>query len=134
MAGVARLLHEVLPALRRERGLSQMALARRTARPHDEGLSLSTIQAYEKPGRAGTVPELEILEALAHGLEVKPEVFYEYPLALARRQARPGVSGRRAARPRSLRDAADEAARLRRDTTDAPREAGDGPAETGQVS
>lgn len=92
-----RLLHEVLPTLRKERGLTQEALSRRTAREGDEGVALTTIQLYEKPRRAGVVPEVEILDALGRGLGVDPaEVFYEYPIAAARRAARPGVSQRRA--------------------------------------
>ena len=123
MGGVARLLHEALPALRKERNLTQEALARRTAQPGDEGISLATIQGYEKLRGAGTVPELEILDALGRALGVDPaEVFYEYPIAAARRAARPGVSQRRArVKPsESLTEVADRVARRRDDKQPTP--------------
>lgn len=95
---VARLLHEVLPALRKRQGLSQEELAYRSRDDDGQnGVSIESIRTYEKVARAGAVPEVEILDALGRGLGLDPaEVFYEYPIAAARRTARPGVSQRRA--------------------------------------
>jgi transcriptional regulator with XRE-family HTH domain len=95
---VARLLHEALPALREQAGLSQEELAFRTRDADGKnGVSIESIKTYERPSRAGAVPEVEILEALGRGLGLDAaEVFYEYPIAAARRAARPGVSQRRA--------------------------------------
>lgn len=36
---------------------------------------------------AGRVPDADIIEALAQALGVQPEDFYEYPIAVARREA-----------------------------------------------
>jgi transcriptional regulator with XRE-family HTH domain len=94
---VVRLLYELLPELRDQKGLSQEALAYRTGDPSSGGISVGSIRQYEKRGRAGVVPEVEILEALAEALEVNVETFYEYPLAKARREARPATSRRRGA-------------------------------------
>ncbi len=98
MSSVVRLLHEALPALRTQQGISQEELAYRSRDKRGQnGVSIESIRTYEKPSRAGAVPEVEILDALARGLGVDPaEAFYEYPIAAARRAARPGISQRRA--------------------------------------
>lgn len=115
MRGVPELLHQVLPRLRQAKGLTQEALARATAREGDAGISNATVQKYERPGRAGAVPEVEILDALGRALGVDPaEAFYEYPIAAARRAARPGTSQRRVKPPDVIRAELEEAARLRR--------------------
>ena len=77
---------ERLRGLRRERGVSRSQLSRLTVDVGQPGVSESTIEALEtKPGR---VPDAGTLELLAHGLDVAPDVFYEYPIAVARRNAR----------------------------------------------
>jgi transcriptional regulator with XRE-family HTH domain len=91
MSGVIGLLYERLPELRRVHGLSQNDLADLTP-----GVSLDTIRKYELKARAGAIPDAEILEALAKALNMEPDAaFYEYPIAAARRTARPGVSQRK---------------------------------------
>lgn len=78
-----QLIADLLRELREERGLSRSRLSRLTVGPGNEGVGEKTIQALETfPGR---VPQAEIVEALAAALEVPPETFYEYPIALARR-------------------------------------------------
>jgi transcriptional regulator with XRE-family HTH domain len=68
--------------LREQKKLSRSQLSRLTVHEGFAGVPESTIKAIEKsPGR---VPETRILEALALALNVRPEVFYEYPIALAR--------------------------------------------------
>jgi transcriptional regulator with XRE-family HTH domain len=89
---VIGLLHERLPELRKQHGLSQNDLADLIP-----GVSVDTVRKYELKSRAGTIPDAEILEAMAAALNLGPaEAFYEYPIALARREARPGVSQRKA--------------------------------------
>lgn len=110
----ARLLHELLPALRAERGLSQSGLSARTVKLGDQGIAVNTIQTYEKAKYAGRIPEVEILEALAGALEVDPGTFYEYPIALARRAARPSVSRRAAEAAQRLDDTPPTSRRKRR--------------------
>lgn len=80
------LVHELLPALRRRRGLSAAQLSLRTGGPDRKGVGEKTIQAIE--AARGRVPDADILEALADALEVEATAFYEYPIALARRAAR----------------------------------------------
>lgn len=78
-----QLIADALRQLRKEQGLSRSRLSRLTVRAGDEGVGEKTIQALETfPGR---VPQVEIVEALAAALGVAPERFYEYPIALARR-------------------------------------------------
>lgn len=81
------LIADLLPVLKAERGLSWPKLASRTVVPGShEGYSEGTIKALVKnPGR---VPDADIIEALARALDVSPDVFYEYPIAAARRLAR----------------------------------------------
>lgn len=80
---MSQLIADALRELRQDRGLSRSRLSRLTVRPGNEGVGEKTIQALETfPGR---VPQAEIIEALAAALEVAPERFYEYPIALARR-------------------------------------------------
>jgi transcriptional regulator with XRE-family HTH domain len=81
-----KLIREALRELREQRSLSRSQLSRQTVAVGDPGVSESTIEALEtKPGR---VPDASILEALARTLGVEPDTFYEYPIAVARRDAR----------------------------------------------
>ena len=81
-----RLMYEELRALREGAGLSRSRLSRLTVGPGDAGVGEKTIQALETyPGR---IPEADIIETLARALGVEPGHFYEYPVALARRDAR----------------------------------------------
>lgn len=86
IAGVPRLIHEALPLLREQRKLSRSRLSRMTVQPGNAGIGEKTIQALEdNPGR---VPEARIIEAIANALGVPPEHFYEWPIAVARREAK----------------------------------------------
>jgi len=77
---------ERLRGLRLERAISRSELSRLTVSVGQLGVSESTIEALEtKPGR---VPDAGTLELLARTLDVAPDVFYEYPIAVARRNAR----------------------------------------------
>lgn len=83
---MARLINEVLRELRGQHGLSRSQLSRRTVGVGHLGVSESTIEALETlPGR---VPAASTLELLAAACDVEPEIFYEYPIAAARRTAR----------------------------------------------
>jgi transcriptional regulator with XRE-family HTH domain len=124
MGAVIGLLHERLPELRKLRDLSQNDLADLTP-----GVSLDTVRKYELRSRAGTIPEVEILEALAGALGMDPaEAFYEYPIAAARRAARPGVTQRKGttatpeAGRRRAADATRKAAQRRSEPQPKPRE------------
>jgi transcriptional regulator with XRE-family HTH domain len=80
---VPELLAQKLRALRGD--MSVRDLSHATVRLGDTGIGERTIQLLEsKPGR---VPEAYILEALAAALDVDPGEFYEYPIAVARRDA-----------------------------------------------
>lgn len=86
MPPVPKLIREALRELREEHGLSRSQLSRRTVAVGDPGVSESTIEALEtKPGR---VPDATTIETLARTLDVAPDTFYEYPIAVARRDAR----------------------------------------------
>lgn len=86
MPAVPKLIREALRELREERRLSRSQLSRQTVTVGDPGVSESTIEALEtKPGR---VPDATTLEVLARTLGVEPATFYEYPIAVARREAR----------------------------------------------
>lgn len=79
------LLSDLLRELREERGLSRSQLSRLTVKEGYEGVPEATIRALEeKPGR---VPAADTLQALASALGVDPGVFYEWPIALAKRDA-----------------------------------------------
>jgi transcriptional regulator with XRE-family HTH domain len=81
----AALIASHLPQLREQQKLSLSQLSRRTVKEGFAGVPEGTIKAIERnPGR---VPEARILEALAAALGKPPEVFYEYPIALARARA-----------------------------------------------
>lgn len=111
------LISELLPRLRTARGWSTSILSRMTVAPgEDPGIGEKTIQAIEaNPGR---VPEARILRALARALEVAPEEFYEWPIALVRET---GAATPAAERRRAI-DAARKAAqrRLDKQTTTPP--------------
>lgn len=87
MAAMApKLLSDLLRQERKRQKLSRGKLSRATVRVGYDGVPESTIESYEViPGR---VPEAETLEALADALGIRPEAFYEYPIALARRDAK----------------------------------------------
>lgn len=104
------LLREALRELRDKRGMSRGALSRATVRLGYGGVPEATIEAYET--RPGQVPKAEVLEVLAEALGVDPVEFYEWPIAVAKRD---GGS------TRSLAEIAEGAARRRADTTSQPR-------------
>lgn len=85
MALVPKLIREALRELRKERRLSRSQLSRQTVALGDPGVSESTIEALETTGR---VPDASTLEVLARTLDIEPDTFYEYPIAVARRDAR----------------------------------------------
>jgi transcriptional regulator with XRE-family HTH domain len=87
-----RLLHELLPALRKEAGLTQSDLSFETANGGGPRVPTSTIHSYEQRNGIGRIPDAEILESLARALSVQPDVFYEWPIAQARREARPSAT------------------------------------------
>lgn len=76
-----------LKELRTARGLSQEELAFRS-REHGVPLSTQTIRVYERgrsrPGRIGKTRATDVYEALAGALDVDPEVWPEYRLAVMR--------------------------------------------------
>jgi transcriptional regulator with XRE-family HTH domain len=76
-----RLIHELLPELRADRGWSTAQLSGRT-KPN---IGAKTIEAIEHPKNAGRVPEIEKLEAFAYAFDIPPETFYEWPIAVARK-------------------------------------------------
>jgi transcriptional regulator with XRE-family HTH domain len=86
MPCVPKLIREALRELREERRLSRSQLSRQTVAVGDLGVSESTIEALET--KAGRVPDATTLETLARTLDVRPDTFYEYPIAVARREAR----------------------------------------------
>lgn len=88
MDPMAELIADLLPALKEKRGLSWSELSRRTVAPGNPGIGEGTIKALVKEKHRGRVPDAEIIEALAAALDVEPGVFYEYPIAAARRVAR----------------------------------------------
>src|SRR5436305_14388175 len=86
MPPVPKLIREALRELREQRQLSRSQLSRQTVAVGNPGVSESTIEALEtKPGR---VPDAGTIETLARTLGVEPGAFYEYPIAVARRDAR----------------------------------------------
>lgn len=95
MKRVPELIAELLPRLMDEKGLSRAQLSHATVRPGFKGIGEGTLKTLAKyPGR---VPDAEIIEAVAQALEVSPDAFYEYPIALARRAARLSRGAQRAA-------------------------------------
>lgn len=86
MPAVAKLIRDALRELREQRRLSRSQLSRQTVAVGDPGVSESTIEALET--KAGRVPDASTLESLARTLGVEPETFYEYPIAVARRDGR----------------------------------------------
>jgi hypothetical protein len=72
----------------------------KTSADGGRGVGEKTIQAIE--AARGRVPEAWILESIANALRVDPAVFYEYPIAVARRD------GKRA-RPDEVDDALGDA-------------------------
>lgn len=66
--------------------MSRWDLSRATVKLGYEGVPVDTIIAYET--RPGQVPSADVLEMLAKALGVEPDVFYEYPLAVAKRAAK----------------------------------------------
>ncbi len=86
MPRVPKLIREALRELREQRHLSRSQLSRQTVAVGDPGVSESTIEALET--KAGRVPDASTLESLARTLEIDPDTFYEYPIAVARREGR----------------------------------------------
>ena len=86
MPPVPKLIREALRELREQRQLSRSQLSRQTVAVGDLGVSESTIEALET--KAGRVPDASTLESLARTLGVEPGTFYEYPIAVARREGR----------------------------------------------
>lgn len=78
------LIHAKLRELREERGYSRSALSRATVTDGFAGIPESTIEALEK--RPGQVPKAWIIEALAAALDVQPDAFYEWPIAVAQQK------------------------------------------------
>lgn len=94
MRAVPELIGQKLRRLREEAELSRGALSHATVRLGFAGVPEVTIEAIEKsPGR---LPDADIIEALSRALDIEPTEFYEWPIAVARRDAR----GRRPARVR----------------------------------
>lgn len=116
MSGVAKLLYELLPELRAQNGnMSRMALSFQTVRQGFEGVSAKTIESWEMiPGR---LPKAHALRAVADALNVSPEVFYEWPIALAQEGRPTATSGA----TQTLADVAEEAGR-RRTSRQTPRD------------
>lgn len=94
---MAEILADLLPKLRKAKGFSQPDLSHATAR-NGTPISSNTIASYEAVAGRGRVPEAHIIEALAKALDVEPARFYEWPLAEARREARPDTARRAASR------------------------------------
>lgn len=99
------LFPQKLKRLRDAAGLSPEQLAALTVKDGKFGISAQRIRQIE--GGAGVVPEADKIEILASVLRVTASEFYEYPIAVARRDAAatPEAGRRRAA------DAARKAAR-----------------------
>ena len=100
MATKATLIYELLPALRKEQGLSVAALARRS------GVGEKTIQTLENGKNAGRIPEAATIEHLADALRVAPDRFYEHPIAVARLSRRADGAQARRRLEESLRERA----------------------------
>jgi transcriptional regulator with XRE-family HTH domain len=114
------LLAEKLRALRGDKSVKDLSHA--TVRVGHVGVGERTIQLLESaPGR---VPDADILEALAAALGVEPDEFYEYPIAVRRREAGSTVEARKKREAEALRKRAQrQGGRLvdAPDTTPAPR-------------
>lgn len=86
------LISDKVRQLREARGWSRAELSHVISQRTGQRVPVDTIEAIESnPGR---VPKLEIIEALAVGLDVRPEDFYEWPIAAARAGRPPAVSSR----------------------------------------
>lgn len=96
---VAELFGVALRRLRTDRAWSRDRLSSEIARAGDRDVPVSTLRSYES-GNDGRIPDAEIIEAIAAGLGVDPDVFYEWPIALARRDARTAVKPSVASRAR----------------------------------
>lgn len=79
------LFPQKLRRLRTEANLSPEQLAAQTVR--DGKFAISAQRIRQQEASAGVVPDADKLEKLAAALDVKPEDFYEYPIAVARRAA-----------------------------------------------
>jgi transcriptional regulator with XRE-family HTH domain len=121
---VAKLIYELLPELREARGITAAELARITVRQGGTEVPQKSIEALESKARAGQVPKAHTLQALADALGVKPDVFYEWPIAVAQAQRA----------TRSLGEIAQEGARLRGGTTRTPPREGQRKPGSGQAA
>lgn len=77
----AKSIRELLPDLRRERGWSREVLSHHAFRIDDSGTSVAQITAIERGARRASA---RTMLALAKALEIDPDEFAEYRLALAR--------------------------------------------------
>jgi hypothetical protein len=111
-----RLMHEVLRELRGP--MSRSHLSRLTVGPGQVYVGEKTIQALEE--ELGRVTKAEIIEALATALGVEPDVFYEYPIALAQREGRAAKDAKRDARQREAQALQDRAQQRSGHPEDAP--------------
>lgn len=107
MPSMARLLFEVLPGLRKSKGWTVWNLAEATVLA-GHPIPQKSIEALESPARAGQLPKAATLRSLATALEVDPEVFYEWPIAIAQ-------EGRRGGATQTPEQIAQEEAQRRRD-------------------
>ena len=112
---VAKLIYELLPELRAQRDLTVPELARITTRIAMD-VPQKSIEALESKARAGQIPKRHTLEALAAAMRIEPDVFYEWPIAVAQagRVATPSVAGRARAAARRLDDTQSTSPRTRR--------------------
>ncbi len=96
------LIYEAVRRMRDERGWSTAELAARTVITGvDIGIGAKTIEALEKnPGR---LPEARTIECLARAFGVGPDVFYEWPIAVAQRDAGSTETARRKREADALR-------------------------------
>jgi len=77
----SKTIRELLPALRKERGWSREVLSHHAYRIDSGGTSLAMITAIETGKRRASA---RTMLALAKALEIDPDEFAEYRLALAR--------------------------------------------------
>jgi len=113
MRAVPELISQKLRRLREAANMSRGTLSHATVRLGYAGVREVTIEAIEKtPGR---VPDADIIEALARALDTDADDFYEYPIAVARRDART----RRRPAQRRIRPRMPEIRRLAAETAEA---------------
>ncbi len=82
---MVELFPQKLKRLREAKGWTPDLLSAKTMSGDTLAITPQGIKQAERA--AGRVPEARTLEALAKALGVEPEEFYEYPIAVARRDA-----------------------------------------------